>query len=223
MIILGLPDIHGDTETLKKLKAEIKSADLVIMLGDITNFGRRPEMKAMISWIQDLNSQCVAVPGNCDFPETEQELDRLGVNLNGRFKILEGKAFTGLGASLPTPSQGTPFEVSEAYLSKNLERSLVGLDHKLPKILISHQPPLNTKADRVAPGLHVGSQSVRLFIEKVQPLLCFTGHIHEGQGIDQIGRTQIINPGPVFKGFYAYAEISSVVETLEIRAINRTV
>jgi hypothetical protein len=31
--------------------------------------------------------------------------------------------------------------------------------------------------------------------EKYQPDLCRAGHIHEGKGVNTIGRTTIINPG----------------------------
>jgi Icc-related predicted phosphoesterase len=48
---------------------------------------------------------------------------------------------------------------------------------------------------------------VRAFIEAVQPVACFTGHIHEGVGIDMIGVTRIVKPGLLWKGGYAHAEI----------------
>jgi hypothetical protein len=61
---------------------------------------------------------------------------------------------------------------------------------------------------------------VRTYIETRQPLICFTGHIHEAKGIDRIGRTQIINPGPLWKGGYAYAEVEGgQIKTLEIRQL----
>jgi Icc-related predicted phosphoesterase len=41
----------------------------------------------------------------------------------------------------------------------------------------------------------------------VSPAVCFTGHIHEGRGVDKIGKTKIINPGPLHHGGYAMAEI----------------
>jgi Icc-related predicted phosphoesterase len=53
--------------------------------------------------------------------------------------------------------------------------------------------------------------------------LCFTGHIHEGIGIDRIGRTVIVNPGPFRSGHYAYAEINVTparADITEIRLIN---
>jgi len=36
---------------------------------------------------------------------------------------------------------------------------------------------------------------VRKIIEKYQPLLALTGHIHESRGLVNMGRTTVINPG----------------------------
>lgn len=43
--------------------------------------------------------------------------------------------------------------------------------------------------------IHVGSRSVRTFIENRQPLVDFAGHVHEGTGLAKIGRTYVFNPG----------------------------
>lgn len=220
MIIVGLTDIHGDLAKIDRLKEVLEAADLILLVGDLTSFGRRPEMEALLGRVLEINQNCLAVPGNCDYPETEKVLNDLSINLNGSHKIIQGIAFIGLGASLPTPANGTPFEVAESYFEQQLTTSLTELNPTAPKILVSHQPPLNTTADAVNPHLHVGSLTVRSFIEKHQPLVCFTGHIHEGQGVDRIGDTLIINPGPVYKGFYAYAEIDTTVKCLEVRKIN---
>ncbi len=219
MIVLAFPDIHGRLEKLMKLSSEIANADLVLLLGDITNFGNKSDMRSMVDEVLAINQNCLAVPGNCDQQETEIVLNELGINLNGAHKIINGLAFVGLGASLATPSGGTPFEVTESYMSQKLEAAVVGLDDSHPMILVSHQPPYNTTADAVNPSLHVGSYKVRDFIENNQPMLCFTGHIHEGQGVDTIGKTKVINSGPVFQGNYAYAEISDSIDLLEIRSI----
>ena len=63
----------------------------------------------------------------------------------------------------------------------------------------------------------MGSKAVRAFIEQRQPLICFTGHIHEGVGVDQIGKTNIINPSSLSEGNYAYAEVTKEgIQVLEI-------
>ena len=67
-------------------------------------------------------------------------------------------------------------------------------------IYIIHAPPFNTKLDIITTGIHVGSKSVRKFMEKEQPLLTLHGHIHEspkmsGSWHDKIGKTICVNVG----------------------------
>lgn len=219
MKIIGLPDIHGDFEKIQRLESRLAEVDLVLLIGDITDFGHKAEMEEMVSLVRTVNNHCICVPGNCDYPETEKVLNSMELNLNGFWKDIGGISFVGLGGSLATPFNGTPFEVPDLYFQTKLENAEKDLPAERPMILVSHQPPHGTKADSLNNGMHVGSLAVRRFIEKHQPLVCFTGHIHEGKGISDIGSTQVINPGPVFKGNYAYAEIDNDVKLLEIREV----
>jgi hypothetical protein len=61
---------------------------------------------------------------------------------------------------------------------------------------------MNTRLDMVPSGEHAGSIPVRSFIERFKPTLVISGHIHEARGIDSIGETTLINPGPA-RGNYA--------------------
>ncbi len=67
-------------------------------------------------------------------------------------------------------------------------------------IFMTHSPPYGTCLDRIQGGKYAGSQSIRAYIESVQPFLTLHGHIHEapkisGSFIDRIGETISINPG----------------------------
>ncbi len=219
MKILAITDLHGDVAKLARITDEIASVDLVLLVGDSTNFGRKKDILDILELVRQTNPHVLIVPGNCDFPETEEALNQSGFSISSQYKIIEGKAFVGLGASLPTPSGGTPYEVSDEHLGEQLEKAVLGLEPDVPKILVSHQPPINTTADDLGNGIHVGSEKVREFIEKYSPLICFTGHIHEGIGIDSIGDTKIVNSGPMFTGQYVYAEINDTVDVLEIKSV----
>lgn len=70
-------------------------------------------------------------------------------------------------------------------------------------VLIVHQPPHDTKLDKITAGIHVGSPAFRRFIEEYQPLAAVSGHIHESASIDTIGKTTLINPGSLAAGQYA--------------------
>jgi len=221
MIIIGLTDVHGDFSAIKRMKEVVAGADVVLLVGDITTFGREPETAQVMTPVLQLAKKTLAVSGNCDYPEVDAYLDRQGVNLHGRGEIIDGIGFVGLGGSLITPFH-TPNEYSENEIEQYLNQGAVALSAKgnPPMVLVSHQPPIRTRCDRLAAGAHVGSLAVRRFIEARQPMVCFTGHIHESKAVDTIGPTHIINPGMLTHGYYAYAEIGAKgVETLEIRSI----
>jgi len=83
--------------------------------------------------------------------------------------------------------------------------------------MISHQPPHKTQNDKVMTGLHAGSKSIRKFIEEIQPMPCFTGHIHEGKAVDYIGNTKIINPGSFKNGKFAWISIENNKPHVELK------
>jgi uncharacterized protein len=63
-----------------------------------------------------------------------------------------------------------------------------------------HSPPRDTRCDLIGVRAHVGSRAIRAFVERHQPPLVLSGHIHESPRIsgawhDTIGRTVVVNPG----------------------------
>jgi Icc-related predicted phosphoesterase len=214
MVIITLTDIHARAGAISALSKQLRSADLVLLSGDITHFGHKKEMAAMIGIIRSYNPSVLAVSGNCDYPDAEEFLTEENISLNGLSREVQDLAFYGLSGSLPCPGK-TPHEYSEEEFEVFLRD--LNIPPGIPQIMVSHQPPYNTINDLVSPGVHVGSLSVRKFIEEHQPLVCFTGHIHEGTGIDHIGNTAIVNPGPAGRGTYVLTEISAgQIKKLEV-------
>ena len=214
MIIITLTDLHAHTGVLPALSKQLRSADLILLSGDITHFGHKKEMAGIIDLFRSFNLSLFAVSGNCDYPDAEEFLTEENISLNGLTREFQGHAFYGLSGSLPCPGK-TPHEYSEEEFEVFL-RDLPFVPG-LPQIMVSHQPPYDTINDQVSPGVHVGSKSIRRFIEERQPLVCFTGHIHEGTGIDHIGNTTVVNPGPAGRGTYVLTEISGgEIKRLEV-------
>ena len=84
-------------------------------------------------------------------------------------------------------------------IAEDLKR-LKKLSNPKKTIYVIHAPPLNTRLDTITTGTHVGSKSIRKFIEKEQPPLTLHGHIHEspqmsGSWKDKINNTICINVG----------------------------
>jgi uncharacterized protein len=219
MIIVAFADIHGDTAALETIFRQAGAVDLVLLLGDITQFGGKEAVRKVVEAVQPHCPRLLAVPGNCDYPEVEEWLSEKGLSLHRRHVILDGIGFAGAGLSLPCPGT-TPGEISEHDFRQYLAEAAADFPRDIPMVLVTHEPPFNTVTDLAFTGEHVGSRAVRDFIETSRPMVCFTGHIHEAAGSDTIGTTRIINPGPLRRGGYVYAEIQQDgVRALEIRNV----
>jgi Icc-related predicted phosphoesterase len=205
--IIHLTDIHGVSANIPKIADELSKADLIILSGDITHFGDAEDAGEIIHAISNYNKNILAVPGNCDNLSVNDYLNDKGINLNRQSAIINDLIFCGFGGSLPCPGL-TPYEFTEHDAKKWLSELISSLNTGKTLIFVSHQPPINTINDQLNNGDHVGSKSVREFIEVTSPILCLTGHIHEGNGIDRIGKCIIVNPGPLSKGKYAIIKIT---------------
>ncbi len=218
MIIINLADIHGNAAPIPEMGDILSSADLILLSGDITHFGGEKEASAIIDQIREYNLNVLAVTGNCDNKEVDEYLDKENIQIQGNSIDFCGVTIFGAGGSLPCPKP-TPNVYTEDEYRDILDNSTKGLDESSPKIMVSHNPPINTLNDTIASGPHVGGKITRKIIEDIEPLVCFTGHIHEAAGIDEIGNTKIVNPGPLGTRSYGYLEVSDKIEILEIRKI----
>lgn len=218
MKLIALTDIHEDTRRLEQIADQLKAVDLLILAGDITNATGTIGATTVINALRQYNQHILAIPGNWDNDATTAYLNDEGINLDSRHIVIDGTAFAGVGGSLRSIVP-TPNEYTEGEFAETLDNAVSGCDPTLPLVLVCHQPPANTCNDLTWSQLHVGSHAIRSFIETQQPIICFTGHIHEGVGIDTIGQTQVVNPGPLFKSGYAYAEIEGQHVHIDCRCI----
>ncbi len=216
MNIIALSDLHGEYTRLPAIAGDLSAADVVLLTGDMTHFGHRTAAEQIVNAVRAFNPNVLAVPGNCDYPEVADFLTESEINLHCGSMEVGQITFVGVGGSLPCPG-ATPFELSEEELEHCLCSAMEGIVPGTPLVLVSHQPPWGTKADKLHSTAHVGSRALRTFIEEHDPLACFCGHIHEGRGIDTIGTCCVINPGPLGYGCHAFAKINRRVEKVEIR------
>jgi Icc-related predicted phosphoesterase len=167
--------------------------------------------------LKDLPVKCYITGGNDD---DEEDIALLEKYQTDKVVYPEGKVvmideihpMISFGFSNPTPWD-TPREVGEDELALKIEQTIKGIDDfsnvifnfhcppkdctldLAPKLDTSYDPPrpVTTAGEAVMVGC--GSSAVREAIEKYQPLLVLTGHIHESRGVMKIGRTTVANPG----------------------------
>jgi Icc-related predicted phosphoesterase len=186
----------------------LREGDVVVVAGDITDFGSAEEARPIITALQEANPNLLAVHGNCDQLDVNDMLNDAGVSIHLRSRQIDENWFYGVGGSNISPFH-TPQEIKDEQLAELLSNCNKPLNVK-KHIFVTHAPPFNTKVDRTFFGAHVGSKSVRSYIEKFTPDLVLCGHIHEARGVDRIGNSLIINPGP-FPAHYAMVTISEKI------------
>ncbi len=201
MRIMAFGDIHEYVHILPRLAEPLRQADLILVTGDMTRW-RGPETAAkVLDAIRAYNPHILAQVGNTDDWSTHHYLTEQGLNLHGCGYRFGDLGIFGAGGSNPTPFY-TPTEFSEAEIADNLISGYNMVADAPRKLLVAHCPPYQTELDRIYSGYHVGSTSVREFIETYQPDICISGHIHESAGEDRIGETQLFNPGMLAQGGY---------------------
>jgi uncharacterized protein len=209
MKIAVLTDIHGQYDIAGRVIA-LERPDVLVIGGDLTTVGSVREAKSVILGFKKVVEIVLCVAGNMDLPQHDELFVRLGVSINGRGVLVGDVGFAGL-SSAPVSTLKTPYELPEETL---LERSRAGhrqIRNARIRIFVPHAPPYGTKLDIIHSGIHVGSTAVREIVEDEKPDAVICGHIHEGRGLDFIGKSALMNCGPAMNGYYGIAEIGDTI------------
>ena len=221
MEILVISCLHNDVENMMTLSDRLQNRkfDVVVCPGDFTDFKLPPGFtrldltKLVIEELKLLAKNVVAVPGSWD-KDIIGVLDKEKVSVHGKGKIIDGVGFYGFGGAR-TPFN-TPFEPSEEEIENGLKNAyfqVVGAD---VKIQVTHMPPVDTRADIIFSGAHVGSNVVRKFIEEKKPAAAICAHIHEARGVDTLDRTKIVNSGRFPEGYVGILSIKDGTVQAEV-------
>ncbi len=206
MRILAISDPHGDYSKIAALQQRAGAVDIVLVAGDITNFGPPGKAKELLDMFEQ---NTLAIPGNCDPTSIIDILDASrAINLHNASRTIGAGTsniiFIGLGGSNPTPFN-TPFELSEEEIEHLLEPLLAEAQrtphHRI--VLLTHAPPRGT-VDAVPAG-NVGSPAIAKFLGRVDLIVC--GHIHEARGMVHQNGTVVVNPGMAAQGYAALIDI----------------
>jgi len=220
--ILAISDIHERVSLLRELSTRLRKSsqnpDLVVVAGDITYF---KGVNVVISILNEINrllcTLVLFIPGNCDPPEL-LGIERVGqdiLNLHARVVEISGYVFYGIGGGGLSPFN-TLIEFAEEQFEKFID-PIRGTDPSR-LLLVTHQP-IYGLFDKVKSGERVGSKVFSAFLREKQPLLWITGHVHENSGWSVIGRTTVVHPGPLMRGYYAIVELDDQVKSVSINKL----
>jgi uncharacterized protein len=210
MRIAYVVDVHDRFDAVPRALAATGEVDVLVVGGDLTTFGTPDDVERAVELWRPLAPRLLAVAGNCDSPAIDERLGELGVSIDGQGVSLGDVGLAGVSASPFTPLD-TPHEVPDEELGRRGAAALADIAGARVRIFCPHAPPYGTACDRLRSGEHVGSPALRALVEREEPDLVLCGHIHESRAEDELGRTRIVNPGPVAAAHYALVEIGERV------------
>lgn len=192
------------------------------------------DYKIVLDNLTDGDIPVLSIPGNHDgitdyslgyknhIPYGETLIEEQGdiIPIDKRKEEVEGFVIGGVGGCREIVEGGaTPIEYTEEEIDRYLEE-IGDVD-----ILLTHTVPYGTSLDiseRVFPndeeedmvydgdrvvGVHVGSKSLRKYVDGYQLPIGVGGHIHESKGVDDIGNTKYANVS------YEGNKIAGVIDT----------
>ena len=226
MRIIAIGDVHNDIENLIQFLEKVKSLkpDVIIFSGDFVDIGIglkgftwNDVSTIILEELGFLNIPILAIPGNHD-KDVIPILEKRSVSIHGSGRVLGDVGFYGFGGA-KTPF-GTPFEPEEEELEAGLRKAYEKVKNAKIKVQVTHNPPYNTKLDRITSGAHVGSKVVRKVIEELQPKAAICAHIHEARGVDTIDRTTIVNAGRFPEGYCGLINIDVPTSSVSAKIVN---
>jgi Icc-related predicted phosphoesterase len=187
MRIYAVSDIHGRTEKLSKIRANVDehNPDVLVVAGDLTSYHG---YRRVVSALNEMGLPVLAVRGNSDLPIVDRLLRSFPRtdSLHLKEAVLNGVRFTGVSGAIPVP-----FRTRLRWIERPvIER--VDVLVSAQSILVAHPPPRGT-LDEVLGRFHAGCGVLKEIVLKKQPYMLLCGHIHERPGTARLGKTMVVN------------------------------
>ncbi len=205
--VLCISDVHDEVQALAFLEEflDAQKPDLLLCCGDITTRGPIAFAEQFCELVKGRKTKTLAVHGNMDPFGVQKILVEKKISIHGKTVEFGGFKFAGWGGSGHTPNN-TPCEYSEDEIAQGLSKMQVDKN----TVLLAHVPPFGTSADSPVPGVHIGSKSLRAFVEQKQPSAVVCGHCHQSEGEELLGKTKVIKVAPLMAGRAALLELPSL-------------
>jgi Icc-related predicted phosphoesterase len=201
MRIAATADLHFSPQSYDKIR-EVMSrvrdeSDLLVLAGDLTNYGRPPEMESLLNALVRLRVPTVAVLGNHDY-ESGQEGELIHMMSNEGIKVLDGTAYErdgigfagtkgflgGFGRGVLT-AFGEPevkaFVQAAVNETMKLERALSLLRTPKRVVVLHYAPVVDTvqgEPTEIYP--YLGSSRLAEVVDRHRADLVLHGHAHHG-------------------------------------------
>ena len=201
MRIAAVADLHFTPQRYDPIRDAMshvrEEADILLLAGDLTNYGKTEEMESLLNALVRLRIPIVAVLGNHDY-ESGQEVELMRMMTTEGIKILDGTAYErdgigfagckgfmgGFGRGVLT-SFGEPsikvFVQAGIDEAMKLERSLMQLRTEKRVIVLHYAPIAETvKGEPEVIYPYLGSSRLAEVIDRHGADLVVHGHAHHG-------------------------------------------
>src|SRR5438094_1191977 len=202
MRIAATADLHFTAQRHSALRDQLNQvrdeADLLVLAGDLTNFGQPAEMEPLLNALVRLRVPTVAVLGNHDY-ESGREVELMRMMTAEGIKVLDGSAYErdgvgfagtkgfvgGFGRGMLT-AFGEPeikqFVQSSIDEALKLERAMAQL--RTPKrVVVVHYSPIPGTVQGEAAEIFpfMGTTRLAEVVDRHGADLVLHGHAHHGQ------------------------------------------
>jgi Icc-related predicted phosphoesterase len=206
MRLLFVSDLHYSLKQFDWLKERARDFDAVIIGGDLLDLGSGLDSDVQITIVEKYlrllrEVTPVAISsGNHDGDSRNAADESIAAwmqALRADGVHVDGDSFD-LGDTHITLCPWWDGQLSRDEIAVQLKREAAHAPGRW--IWIHHSPPLGSKTSWTGKKF-IGDEFLRAWIERYQPDLVLSGHIHnspfydEGSWIDQIGKTWVMNPG----------------------------
>ncbi len=201
MRIAATADLHFTPQSYDRIREVIArvrdEADLLVLAGDLTNYGRPPEMESLLNALVRLRVPTVAVLGNHDY-ESGQEGELMRMMSNEGIKVLDGTGYErdgvgfagakgfpgGFGRGVLT-AFGEPevkaFVQAAVNETMKLERALSLLRTPKTVVVLHYAPVVETVHGEPAEIYpYLGSSRMAEVVDRHGANLVLHGHAHHG-------------------------------------------
>jgi uncharacterized protein len=201
MRIAAVADLHYSPQTYDKIREQMlrvrDDADVLVIAGDLTNYGRVSEMDSLLTMLVRLRIPIVAVLGNHDYESGQQE-ELMKLMAAEGIKILDGSGYErdgvgfagtkgflgGFGRGMLT-AFGEPevkafvqFSIDEAL---KLERAMSQLRTER-RVVVLHYAPIGdtVKGEPIEIYPYLGNSRLSEVVDRQGANVVFHGHAHHG-------------------------------------------
>jgi len=201
MRIAALANLHYSPQSYDRIREQMSrirdDAELLVLAGDLTNFGRPQEMESLLTMLVRLRLPIVAVLGNHDY-ESGCQAELVRMMTDAGIKLLDGTAYERDGVGF-AGTKGFPGGFGRGALTAfgepevkafvqaaidealKLERAMSQL-RTGKRVVVLHYAPIGDTIRGEAPEIYpyLGSSRLAEVIDRHGADVVFHGHAHHG-------------------------------------------